>query len=165
MPPSAHTSDLSTPHDRFAEPGTPACSINYAAFDAIRRIVNDKPRVARGACSCFANHLMLHFPEIAERIDEADYGELHLEMGELKLATREAITEGDWRSVCEQFAFVAQLLNDDIAEVNDAISVSYLGALFYGELSPNHAEARCLLPQRLAIALEDVERHYDDLVP
>ena len=59
MPPSAHTSRLSDPHHLAADPGTPGCAINFAAFEAIRRIVNDKPRVARGARTeqCNALHL------------------------------------------------------------------------------------------------------------
>ena len=44
MPPSAYTSRLSDPHHLAADPGTPGCAINFAAFEAIRRIVNDKPR-------------------------------------------------------------------------------------------------------------------------
>jgi hypothetical protein len=165
MPPDAQTPRLSDPRDLFRDPGTPASAINAAAPDTIRRILNDAPRADRRACSSFAHQLMLYFPEIAERLDEADDGKLHLEMGELKLATRDAINDSDWRSACEQFAFVAQLLNDDIAAVNDAISISYLGALFYGELSANHAQARCLLPSPLANALERIERHYEELVP
>lgn len=165
MQPGMQNHRLFAPYGIPPNPGTPGCAINFATFEAIRRIVTNRPHVARGACSCFANHLMLHFPEIAERIDEADYGELHLEMGELKLATREAIRKGDWRSVREQIAFVLDLLNEGVPEVSDAISISYLGNLFYGELSRNHAIARCLLPGRLAVALEVVERHYEELVP
>lgn len=143
----------------------PACAINFKAFSSIRRILNNKPRVARGACSCFANHLALRFPEVAERIDEADHGELHLEMGELKLATRDAILCGDWPTVAEQFAYAAQLLKEGDPAVQDAVRISYLGNLFYDEMSQAYAKARCMLPRRLAIALEKTERHYEEMAP
>lgn len=165
MAPTAQIPRPSSAYQTPSEPGPdrPTCAVNFEAFSAIRSILNSRPRPTRGPRSCFANHLMLYLPEIAERIDEADYGELHLEIGELKLASREAIQAGDWHAVREQFTFVDHLLAVNSGDVAEAISVSYLGALFYGELSRNHAIARCLLPRRLAIALEKIERHYEEL--
>jgi len=47
--------------------------------------------------------------------------------------------------------------------LHDAIGISYLGNLFYDEISINYAKARTLLPRRLAVALEIIERHYEEL--
>ncbi len=114
--------------------------------------------------SSLANRLAQRFPEVAARIDESDFGILHLEVGALKLATQDAITAGDWHAVTKYFAFVAGLIEDAGDELRDAINVSYLGNLFYGEMSANYAKARTLLPKPLARALEQIENHFEDLV-
>ena len=61
------------------------------------------------------------------------------------------------------FAFVDNLLEAAEPELHDAIGISYLGNLFYDEISINYAKARTLLPRRLAVALEIIERHYEEL--
>lgn len=111
----------------------------------------------------FAWHLAIYFPEIARRIDEDDFGVLNLEVGALRLASEAAIVEGDWDMLARHFAFVAALQTYCGEAVRRALSVSYLGRLFYGECSRNYAKARMLLPPALARALEVVERHYEDL--
>lgn len=110
----------------------------------------------------FVEHLAAHFPEVASSIDEADLGVLHLEVGALKQATREAIEGRDWPAVARHFAFVDSMLESADTELHDAIGISYLIALFYGETSLNYAKARTLLPKRLALALEIMERHYEE---
>jgi len=111
----------------------------------------------------FACYLTLYFPEVAAKIDELDLGVLHLEVGALTLATREAILKRDWPTVRTHFAFVDNLLEAAEPELHDAIGISYLGNLFYDEISINYAKARTLLPRRLAVALEIIERHYEEL--
>ncbi len=146
-------------------PAVPPFLLNYAAFAYLRRVLSQRPALSAGALSRFASRLALHFPDIATRIDEDDFGVLHLEIGELKLATRDAILRRDWDRVASHFGFVAMLLEDAGSELCDAIRISYLGNLFYGEMSVNYAKARCLLPRPLAIELEKVERHYEQLIP
>jgi len=80
-------------------------------------------------------------------------------------AKRHAIGRHDWDYVRKHFSFVARMLENAGAELRNALHVSYLGNLFYGETSLDYAKARILLPKPLAIALEKVERHYEDLVP
>lgn len=116
-----------------------------------------------GASSRFVAGLAMHFPDVAASIDDMDFGVLHLEVAMFTHATREAIQKRDWATVRMHFDFVDRILEEADAELHDAIGVSYLGNLFYGETSLNYAKARTLLPKRLAVALEIMERHYEDL--
>jgi hypothetical protein len=113
--------------------------------------------------SCLTACMALHFPEVVKYLVEEDIGILHLEVGAMKLATRRAIDNQQWDIVRSHFAFMDNLLANAEVELREAIHVSYLGNLFYGEMSFNHARARCMLPKPLAAALEHVERHYDEL--
>ncbi len=143
-------------------PAKPTFRFDYKSFRNLNRLAAIKP-VPVGGNSRFACYLAIHFPEVAMNIDEADFGVLHLEVGELKLATRDAIVRRDWPTVATHFAFVDTMLESADTELHDAIGVSYLGNLFYGETSLNYAKARTLLPRRLGIALEIMERHYEEL--
>lgn len=142
----------------------PRFQLDYKSFYDLHRMVCLKSLPLAGH-SRFASHLALYFPEAAARIDEDDFSVLHLEVGALKLVTRDAITKRDWDTVGEHFAFVADVMEDVGAELRDALHVSYLGGLLYGETSLNYAKARSMLPKKLAAALEKVESHYEHLVP
>ena len=119
--------------------------------------------VPSGSHSRFAGFLALHFPEVAATIDEADSGVLHLEVGALQLATRAAILQRDWPTVRTHFSFIDSVLEAADAGLHHAIGVSYLGSLFYGEMAINFAKARTLMPKRLGVALEIIERHYEEM--
>ncbi len=147
------------PPDGGLEP-IPRFALDYGSFRDLHRLVSDKP-VSNGCESRFACRLMLYFPEVAVHIDEDDFGILHLEMGELKLATREAIIRGEWYTVRKHFNFVADLYENAGSELRDAIGVSYLGNLLYGEPSPNYAHAREMLPASLSFVLQSLEQHYE----
>ena len=110
-----------------------------------------------------ASHLALYFPEVAAMMDEGDFGVLHLEIGVLKLATLDAIIRRDWETVKKHFIFIADLFEHAGTELCNALEISYLGNLLYGETSINFAKARSMLPKPLTIALEKIERHYEDL--
>ncbi len=140
----------------------PKPRFDFNSFRQLYTLAKLRPIPVAGY-SRFAGHLAVHFPEVAARIDEADYGVLHLEVGELKLATRNAILKRDWLTVRAHFEFVDTILENADAELHDAIGVSYLGSLFYNETALNYAKARTLLPRRLAVALEIIERHYEEL--
>ncbi|MDO8926703.1 MAG: hypothetical protein Q7U94_07335 [Sideroxyarcus sp.] len=111
----------------------------------------------------FADHLAARFPKVAAIIEEADFGVLPVEVDALKLATREAIQKKDWPTASAHFAFVDEILESAGTELHEAIGISYLTNLFYGETSPEFAMARTLMPKRLAAALELMERHYEEL--
>src|SRR5271169_195146 len=85
--------------------------------------------------------------------------------GLARAAKSNAIGRHDWDYVRKHFSFAANMLENAGAELRDALHVSYLGNLFYGETSLDYAKARILLPKPLAISLEKVERHYEDLYP
>lgn len=111
----------------------------------------------------FADHLAARFPKVAATIEEADFGVLPVEVDALKLATRDAIQKKDWPTASAHFAFVDEMLESALPELHEAIGISYLTNLFYGETSPEFAMARTLMPKRLAAALELMERHYEEL--
>lgn len=113
--------------------------------------------------SRFATHLALLLPEAAKRIEYGDLGILHLEVGALKLASRDAIARNDWKSVGQHFDFADEIMKNADAELLDALHISYLGGLFYGEITENFTKARSLLPKRLFNALAEVERHYREI--
>lgn len=144
--------------------GIPRFQLDCNSFYELHRLVCIKSLPVSGH-SRFASHLALYFPEAAARIDEFDFGILHLEVGALKLVTRDAIAKRDWEILGEHFSFVAGIIEDAGTELGDALHVSYLGSLFYGETTLNFAKARSLLPKTLASALEKVEHHYEGLVP
>ncbi len=138
--------------------------LDYRAFAYLRQLMCFKSLQPAAGRSRFVSALAAYFPEVAAHIDDSDLGILHLEIGELKLATRQAIAARDWDTASAHFAFMNGLLGEADASLRDAIDVSYLGNLFYGETAVNYAKARCLLPRPLAEALYRVEQHYEHLV-
>jgi len=135
---------------------------NYNAFCDLQKLGFLKT-IPFDGISRFAGYIAVHFPDVAASIDEADFGVLHLEVGEFKLATRDAILWRDWETVRTHFAFIDKVLETADIDLHNAIGISYLGNLFYNETSLNFAKARTLLPKRLAVALEIIERHYEEL--
>lgn len=113
--------------------------------------------------SRFSAYLATNFPEVAENIEASDHGVLHLEVATLTSASKEAINQRDWQLLSRHFDFVDSVLGNAEIELHDAIGISYLVNLFYNETSADFAKARTLLPKRLAVALEIMERHYEEL--
>jgi len=120
--------------------------------------------ISLSGSSHFAGYLAIHFPKLVAGIEEGDLGVLHLEVGALKSATEDAIHSRDWPTVSNHFAFIDSVLEIAETDLHDAIGISYLVNLFYNETSMNYAKARTLLPKRLAVALEIMERHYEELM-
>lgn len=135
---------------------------DFNSFCNLHKLAFFKPVSAAGN-SRFADCLAIHFPEVLATIDKADFGVLHLEVSALKLATHGAILKRDWTTVRAHFDFIDGVLETADSELHDAIGVSYLVNLFFGETSLNYAKARTLMPRRLAAALEIMERHYEEL--
>ena len=109
----------------------------------------------------FIHHVALHMPEVATRIEEDDFGVLHLEMGAMKLATRDAILSYEFYTVRRHFAYIAYLFEHADHELYDAIRIAYLEGLFIGETAPEYRSARSLLPARLEEALAKAERRFE----
>jgi hypothetical protein len=108
----------------------------------------------------FVDHVVMHLPDVATRIAEDDFGILHLEMGAMKLATREAIRRYELHTMRRHFAFIAYLYEHADHALYGAIVVSYLEPLFIDETEPAFENARGLLPPNLADALKRAElRH------
>lgn len=137
--------------------------LDEKSFQDMYRLICLKSLPVSGR-SRFASHLALHFPEAAARIDESDFGIMHLEVGALRLETRDAINRRNWDALRKHFAFVSQVMDEAGPELRDAITISYLGSLFYGEISLNYAKARSLLPRNLSAALRAIEEHYESQV-
>jgi hypothetical protein len=136
---------------------------NFSVFSAMRQAM----QVRRAATAVtimgradFIHHVTLHLPEVSARIEEDDFGILHLEMGAMKLATRDAILRYEFHTVRRHFAFIAYLYEHADNDLHDAIRVSYLESLFIGEETPEYENARSLLPKNLAEALKKLDLRY-----
>jgi hypothetical protein len=106
------------------------------------------------------HHVAMDLPDVSERIAEDDFGILHLEMGAMKLATRDAIERYELHTVRRHFAFIAYLFEHADDELYGAILVSYLEPLFIDAGAPEYEHARSLLPPNLAEALRRAELRY-----
>lgn len=136
---------------------------NFNAFSALRQTLRSHGQVAPVTIMTradFFHHITLHMPEVSARIEEEDFGILHLEMGAMKLATRHAIVRYEFYTVRRHFSFIAYLFEHADDELYDAILISYVGALFIGETSPEYKSARSLLPASLEQALRKAELSY-----
>ena len=94
------------------------------------------------------------------QLDEKSFQDMY----RLKLETRDAINRRNWDTLRKHFVFVSEVMDEAGAELRETIMVSYLGSLFYGEISLNYAKARSLLPRNLVTALRTIEEHYENLV-
>ena len=64
--------------------------LDFKTFASLRRMVSNqqsKPLVKR---TDFMKQITLYLPEVSARIEESDFGIVHLEVGAMKLATVEA---------------------------------------------------------------------------
>lgn len=136
---------------------------SFNVFSAMRQALRNRghamPITVMGRAD-FIHHVTLHLPDVAARIEEDDFGVLHLEMGAMKLATQEAIVRYEFHTVRRHFSFIAYLFEHADHMLDDAIRVSYLEGLFIGEASPEYENARCLLPENLMEALKKAELRY-----
>lgn len=136
---------------------------NFGLFSTMRQAIKNRganiPVTVMGRAD-FIHHVTLHLPEVSSRIEEDDFGILHLEMGAMKLATREAILRYEFHTVRRHFTFIAYLFEHADKELQDAIRVSYLESLFIGEETPEYEHARGILPRNLAEALKKLDLRY-----
>src|SRR5512145_331587 len=119
--------------------------LDFKTFASLRRMVTHqqgKPLLRR---TDFMKQVTLYLPEVAERIEESDFGVAHLEVGAMKLATREAFARSDFATVRKHLLLIADLFERADAELYEAIRISYLEALFLDEVSAAHIVARSML--------------------
>ncbi len=136
---------------------------DFKTFASLRRMVShqqSKPLLRRAD---FMKQITLYLPEVAARIEESDFGVLHLEVGAIKLATRDAIASRDFASVRKYLMLVAEFFDRADAELYDAIRVSFLEGLFLEETSSAYTEARNMLPRSMENVLRQSELHLERL--
>jgi hypothetical protein len=131
--------------------------LDFKTFASLRRMVThqqSKPLLRR---TDFMQQVTLYLPEVAARIEESDFGVVHLEVGAMKLATRDALARSDFTTVREHLFLIANLFDRADAELYEAIRISYLEALFLDEVSAAHIVARGMLSQPMENALRQAE--------
>lgn len=130
---------------------------DYRTFASLRRMVahqQSKPLLKR---TDFMKQAILYLPEVVARIEESDFGILHLEVGAMRLATRDAIVRRDFATVRRHLLLIAELFERADAELYEAIRISYLEALFLDETSVTYGEARGLLSRPMENVLRQAE--------
>jgi hypothetical protein len=129
----------------------------YASLRRMLSVSHARPLMTR---LDFMQQITLYLPEVSVLIEESDFGILHLEVGALKLATRQALRQFDFGRVRRHLFLVGNLFEHADAELREAILVSYLEPLFLGETSIAHIEARSLLSQPMEEALRQSELRF-----
>ncbi|MBI5890413.1 MAG: hypothetical protein HZB47_07020 [Nitrosomonadales bacterium] len=131
--------------------------LDFKSFASLRRMVShqqSKPLIKRAD---FMKMVTLYLPEVSARIEECDFGVVHLEMGAMKLATKDAFARCDFATVRKHLLLIADLFDRADAELYDAIRISYLEAIFLGETSAAHIAARGMLSRSMENALRQAE--------
>lgn len=131
--------------------------LDFKTFSSLRRMAalqHSKPLIRRGD---FMKQVLLHLPEVAAFVDEDDFGIVHLEIGAMKLATRDAFARCDFATVRKHLTLIADLFDRADGELYDAIRISYLEAIFIGETSAAHIVARGMLPSSMENSLRQAE--------
>lgn len=129
----------------------------FAAINQASRRGVSSPTISVMGRADFLRHVALNLPDVAARIDEGDFGILHLEMGAMRLATEDAIERHELHAVRRHFAFIAYLYEYATNELHDAIRVSYLEPLFLDGCSAATDRVRSLLPASLYETLRRAE--------
>ena len=137
--------------------------LDFKTFASLRRMVShqqSKPLIKR---SDFLKLVTLYLPEVAARIEENDFGIVHLEIGAMKLATKDAFARSDFATVRKHLTLVADLFERADDELYEAIRISYLEALFLGDISAAHIVARGMLSNAMENALRQAELRLEKL--
>jgi len=137
--------------------------LDFKTFASLRRMVAHqqyKPLIKR---SDFMKQVTLYLPEVAARIEESDFGVTHLEVGAIKLATRDAIVKRDFSMVRRYLYWITDLFDRADAELYDAIRISFLEALFLDETSAAYLEARSMLSKSMENVLRQSELQLEKL--
>lgn len=137
--------------------------LDFKTFASLRRMVShqqSKPLVKR---TDFMKQVTLYLPEVSERIEESDFGIVHLEVGAMKLATKNAIANRDFSTVRKHLFLIAEIFDRADAELYDAIRISYLEGIFLDETSSAYMEARSMLSRPMENVLRQSELRLEKL--
>ncbi len=135
--------------------------LDFKTFTSLRRMVarqHNKPLVNRAD---FMQQITLYLPEAAALIEESDFGIVHLEVGAVCVATKQAIAKRDFATVRRHLSLVADIFDRAEAELYDAIRISYLETLFLGETTTARMEARSMLSRPMENTLRHAELELD----
>lgn len=132
-------------------------TMDFKTFCSLRRMVAHQRKQWAVGCADFMQLLTLHLPEVAEHVDESDFGYIHLEVGVLKLASHAAIQCRDTSELLRHLILVSDLFGRAEPALRDALRVSYLEALFMDETGPAFSAARCMLPNTMETMLRESE--------
>ena len=138
--------------------------LDFKTFASLRRMVShqhSKPLIKRAD---FMKLVTLYLPEVAARIEECDFGVVHLEIGAMKMATKDAFASSDFVTVRKHLLLIADLFDRADAELYDAIRISYLEAIFLGETSAAHIVARGMLSNAMENVLRQAELRLEKLL-
>ena len=138
--------------------------LDFKTFASLRRMVahqQSKPLFKRAD---FMKQVTLYLPEVAARIDESDFGIVHLEVGAMKLATKDAIARRDFGAVRRYLVLIADFFDRADGELYDAIRISYLEGLFLDETSAAYLEARSMLSRPMENLLRQAELRVEKLL-
>lgn len=98
----------------------------------------------------FLNRLTVEFPTVAASIDKYSAGLLHCEVGHFRDATEKAMDEGRLWEAERHFRLVAELWEIAGPELRNALEISYLEDLAFGEWTPaRHAAIKARMPRHL----------------
>jgi hypothetical protein len=135
-------------------------TFDLKTFISLRHMVAYAQRQPSVSHLDFIKLVTLNLPEVAARIEEDDFGILHLEIGALKAATKYSIDMGDYRTVRRHLLFIADIFERADTELREAICISYLEALFLDKTFPSYMEARSMLSRPMETALRRSELHW-----
>jgi hypothetical protein len=136
---------------------------DFRKFTSLRSMLSKNQSRALMTRLDFMQQITLYLPEVSDLIEDSDFGILHLEVGALKLATRQALRRFDLSRIRRHLFLVGNLFEHADVNLREAIIVSYLEPLFLGETSIVHTEARALLSQPMEEALRQSELHFSML--
>ncbi len=131
--------------------------LDFRTFISLRHMVSRQQEKRLLRRTDFLHQLMLYLPEVASRIEDTDFGIVHLEVGAMKTCTQEAILRHDFATARRHFFLVADLLDRADAELSAAIRISYLETLFLDETASVYAQARTMLPRPMENSLRQAE--------
>ncbi|MBU1214993.1 MAG: hypothetical protein KKF58_05785 [Gammaproteobacteria bacterium] len=132
-------------------------TMDFKTFCSLRRMISHQHKKWSVDCGDFMQLLALHLPEVAEHVDESDFGYIHLEVGVLKLASHKAIVGRDMSGLLRHLILVTDLLGRADQTLHDALRVSWLEALFLEECGAEFIAARSMLPKMMEDMLRKAE--------
>ena len=101
----------------------------------------------------FLARLSAEFPDVVAEFGRYSSGLLHCEVGDFRQATERAMDEGRLWEAERHFRLVAELLAASDPELRNALEVSYLEDLAFGECTPARRQA---VKERMPSALRPV---------